>query len=95
MKSKKTASITINEPLPPTGFLRLPEVLALIPVGKSTLYAWIASGRFPPPVKLGRCSAWRVEDIRAHIQSVSAEKDRLFPCQSISNEVTRCVIASR
>lgn len=54
--------------LPETGFVRLPTVLAHIPVGKSTWWAGIKEGRFPKPVKLGeRTTAWRVEDIRALI----------------------------
>ena len=65
--------------LPETGFLRLPHLLGdpsadppippLIPVSRSTWWAGVKSGRFPPPVKLGpRTTAWRVEDIRALIQ---------------------------
>jgi len=51
--------------VPQTGFLRLPQVLQIIPVGKSTWWAGIQSGRFPKGVKLGpRTTAWRVEDIR-------------------------------
>lgn len=45
--------------LPETSFMRLPAVLAVVPVSKSTLWAWIAAGRFPAPTKLGpRVSAW-------------------------------------
>ena len=51
--------------LPELGLIRLPEVLKIIPVGKSTWWQGIKTGRFPKPVKLGkRVSAWRVEDIR-------------------------------
>jgi prophage regulatory protein len=58
--------------LPQTGFLRLPTVLALYPVSRSTWYAGIKAGRFPKPVKLGpQTSAWRVEDVRALLESVS------------------------
>ena len=54
--------------LPETGFLRLPAVLAVIPVSKSTWWTGVKTGRFPKPVKLGpRMTAWRVEDIRAWI----------------------------
>jgi prophage regulatory protein len=53
-----------------TGFLRLPEVLQLIPVSKSTWWAGVKTGRFPKPVKLGeRITAWRAEDIQAYIAS--------------------------
>jgi predicted DNA-binding transcriptional regulator AlpA len=55
-----------NDHIHATGFLRLPQVLALIPVGKSTWWRGCRSGRFPTPVKLGpRTTAWRAEDIAA------------------------------
>jgi len=41
----------------------------LIPVKKSSWWAGVKSGRFPKPVKLGRCTMWRVEDIKALIAS--------------------------
>ena len=66
MKDSKHSNVTTS--LPTTGFVRLPTVLAHIPVSKSTWWAGIKSGRFPPPVKLGiRVSAWRVQDIQALI----------------------------
>lgn len=61
-----------------TGFLRLDQILGspkhglppLIPVGKSTWWAGIKTGRFPQPIKLGpRTTAWRVEDIRLLIEN--------------------------
>lgn len=60
-----------NKPiLPETGFVRLPEVLKFIPVGKSTWWQGTATGRFPKPIKLGkRISVWRVEDIRFLIEN--------------------------
>lgn len=61
--------------LPRTGFVRLPSILAPtgpIPVGRSTWWAGVKSGRFPQPVKLGpRTTAWRVEDIRDLIEKAS------------------------
>lgn len=70
----------MNSTLPETGFLRLPQIIgdkktdpptpAIIPVSKSTWWLGIQKGRYPQPVKLGeRCTAWRVEDIRALIES--------------------------
>lgn len=56
------------QPLPATGFVRLPQVLAHVPVGKSTWWAWVKTNKAPQPVKLAtRVTAWRVEDIRAFI----------------------------
>ncbi len=57
--------------LPETGFLRLPQILELIPVGKSTWWAGVKSGRFPKGVKLGpRTTVWRCEDIRSLITNL-------------------------
>lgn len=69
--------------LPETGYLRLSQIIgnpkaappipAVIPVGKSTWWAGVKSGRFPKPVKLGpRITAWSVESIRALIQQAAA-----------------------
>jgi prophage regulatory protein len=58
-----------------TGFLRLSAILAPsgpIPVGRSTWWAGVKSGRFPKPVKLGpRTTVWKVEDIRDLIEKAS------------------------
>ena len=58
--------------LPEDGFVRLPTVLALIPVSKTTWWEGIRKGIFPKPVKLGpRVSAWRVQDIRDLMENVA------------------------
>ena len=60
--------------IPETGFLRLhqiignpkadPPVPPIIPIGKSTWWAGVQSGRFPKSVSLGpNTTAWRVKDI--------------------------------
>ena len=55
--------------IPSTGFLRLHQVLALVPVGKSSWWEGCKSGRYPKPVKLGpRTTVWRVEDITALVK---------------------------
>ncbi len=44
--------------------LRLPQVLAIVPVAKSTWWAWVKSGKAPAPVKLSAgVTAWRKSDI--------------------------------
>jgi prophage regulatory protein len=56
--------------LPETGFLRIGEVLKFIPVGRSSWWAGVAAGRYPQSFKLGpRTTVWRVEDIRALIET--------------------------
>ena len=55
------------------GFLRLSQILAIIPVSKSTWWAGVKSGRYPKPVKLGeRITAWRAEDIHALIEGMQS-----------------------
>lgn len=54
--------------LPETGFLRQPQVLAFVPISKSTLWRRIQARTFPEPVKLSaRITVWRAEDIRRWI----------------------------
>jgi len=58
--------------LPETGFLRLPEVLKYIPVGKTSWWNGVRVGKYPKSVKLGkRITGWRVEDIRALIAKMN------------------------
>ena len=66
----------MNTVLPETGFVRLPTILAIIPVSKSTWWAGVKSGRYPQPVRhLGqRITAWRVEDIRVIISQADNEE---------------------
>jgi len=57
--------------LPAEGFVRLPTVLASIPISRSSLYDGIKKGIYPAPVKLSeRTSAWKVEDIRLLIENL-------------------------
>ena len=59
--------------LPEIGFVRLPTILELIPIGKSTWWSKVKTGEYPQPVKLGeRTTAWKVEDIRSLISSFNS-----------------------
>lgn len=52
------------------GLLRITEVLALIPVGKSTWWAGVKAGRYPAAIKLGPgITVWRAADIRRLIET--------------------------
>ena len=54
------------------GFLRLPQVLKIIPVSKSSWWSGISKGIYPKGVKLSqRTTAWRVEDIQKLIAQVN------------------------
>lgn len=56
--------------------LRLKEIVSgkdpLVPVGKSTWWAGVSSGRFPPAVKIGpKTTCWRLSDIQKLIETGS------------------------
>lgn len=51
--------------LPISGYVRASTILKIIPVGATTWWNGVKSGRFPKSVKLGpMTTAWKVEDIR-------------------------------
>jgi predicted DNA-binding transcriptional regulator AlpA len=52
--------------LPEAGFMRLPQILAIIPISRSAWWEGIKRGKYPRGVKLGaKTTVWRVEDIQA------------------------------
>lgn len=57
---KKTQTKEIG----PERLLRLSEVLARIPISKTTWWEGVRTGKYPKPVKLGeRLTCWRLMDI--------------------------------
>ena len=57
--------------IPSTGLLRLPQILAIFPISKSSWWEGCRTGRYPKPIKLGpRTTVWRAEDIAAFIESL-------------------------
>ncbi len=72
--------------LPTDGYLRLyqiigdrsanPPIPPIIPVGRSTWWAGVKSGKFPLPIKIGiRITAWRVEDIQNLIDTINKRSE--------------------
>jgi prophage regulatory protein len=55
---------------PAERILRRREVLGLVGISQSSLYAWMATGDFPRPVALGRrLVGWRSSDVEEWIAS--------------------------
>ena len=64
----------MNTSIPSTGFLRLPQVLNIVPISKSAWWEGCKAGRFLKPVKLGpRTTAWKAEDIAALVKQLGGE----------------------
>ena len=60
--------------------LRLPEVIEVTGLGRSTIYAKVAQGQFPKPIKLGdRATGWLDTEIYDWILSN-------WPSQSVLHE---------
>ena len=55
--------------------LRINQVLAIVPIGRSSWWEGCRTGRYPKPVKLGpRTTVWRAEDIVAFIENLGDQK---------------------
>lgn len=59
----------------PERLLRMPEVLARIPVSRTTWLEGIQAGKFPQPVRLtARTLAWRERDINLLIRRMAGDE---------------------
>jgi len=66
-RSTSRSRSTIN----PASLLREPQVLELLPISRSSLWAGVKCGRFPKPLKIGpNTTAWRASDILNLIESL-------------------------
>ncbi len=52
-----------SNPLKGYQFLRLSDVLHIIPISKSSWWNGVKEGKYPRGYKLGRCTLWRASDI--------------------------------
>ena len=55
----------INNDPTKLGYIRLPEVLKLLGISRSTFYAGIKDGKYPKPYRIGkRVSTWKAGEIQ-------------------------------
>ena len=68
------------------GLMRLPEVLKMIPVSKSTWWEGVRAGKYPQPIKVGpRITCWRRNDI-AEIVKNGVDQERKEKAKSFVRE---------
>lgn len=48
--------------------LRLPNVLQLVGLSRSSVYARIQAGTFPAPIKMGHSSGWIESEVQGWIE---------------------------
>lgn len=57
------------------GFLRIEQVLQLVPVGRSTLYRMVERKEFPAPCKVGSSSLWPYAEVRRWASKVKRARN--------------------
>jgi len=66
--------VTVYGTLPAIGYVRIKQILEIFPVSSTTWWEGCKDGRFPQPIKLSpRTTVWRVEDIRAFMESLNSQ----------------------
>ena len=74
MVGKAAQQSVLDKVSPDAGFLRLPEILKLFPVSKSSWWAGVRNGKWPRSYKLGdNTTAWKISDIRELLDSVDSQ----------------------
>jgi predicted DNA-binding transcriptional regulator AlpA len=62
-------------PLPDQGFVRLPSVLAVLGISKTSFLDGIKSGKYPPGKLLSpRCRVWAASSIRELLTSIENDE---------------------
>lgn len=57
-------------------FMRLSEVLKVIPVSRATWFTWVKDGTAPQPEKLGpKTTVWRTKDIKSYLDKHLNDED--------------------
>lgn len=81
--------ISLQQPLPAVplcGFLRQAQVLALVPISKSTLWRRVQAGSFPAPFKLSaRVTVWRAEEVQVWMQAQGTDP-AMGRCPTLSQD---------
>lgn len=61
-------------PLPDEGFVRLPSVLAVLGISKTSFLDGVKTGKYPAGKLLSpRCRVWPVQEIRALLSQIAGE----------------------
>ena len=68
-KDKKERGYRSSRPAPESSqFMSLSQVLQIVPVGRSTLYAMINKNEFPSQIKIGHSSYWSKDIVNKWVE---------------------------
>lgn len=65
--------LTLPDTIPREGYVRLPLILHFLPISRTAWMNGVRDGRYPKPIKLGRCNLWRAQDIHTVIAAIESE----------------------
>ena len=73
----------------PNRLIRLSEILKILPIARATWWLWVAQGKAPSPIRLGRCTCWRYVEVVAmtHTNIHRTHKAQAF-------DFSRCICPS-
>jgi predicted DNA-binding transcriptional regulator AlpA len=75
-KNTNQESTAELEPIAIDRLLKLPDVLAIVPVSRTRWYEGIKAGLYPSPVHIGsRSVAWRSSDIKKLVDGFASNAD--------------------
>jgi Predicted transcriptional regulator len=55
--------------------IRLPEVMSMVALRRSSIYGLIGKGQFPAPRKIGRASVWSSAEVQQWIEAILQVKE--------------------
>jgi prophage regulatory protein len=60
------STLTLSKKAPSNGYLRIAQIIELIPISKPTVWRWVRDGKFPAPIKLSHgVTVWKNQDVQA------------------------------
>jgi prophage regulatory protein len=72
VSTRAAVSQSVEAATHPDALLRVPTVVTLTGISKTTIYSKVAIGEFPRPVRLGhRCTRFRAGDVVAWLKAQS------------------------
>jgi predicted DNA-binding transcriptional regulator AlpA len=60
--------------------LRAKDAAGYVGIGTSTFFAWVAQGKMPPGVRLGRrCTVWKRSSLDKALREIAEETEKTAP----------------
>lgn len=67
--------------LPREGFVRLKQILKVLPISHTQLWRMVKDGRFPAPIKLSpQVTVWEANAVRKYIDNCLAQQKDAAKC---------------